>query len=527
VLDYNFILPLNDITMNLNIRNIKLLVLCGALVIASGCSDFLKEQDPTNMAPVTFFTLPEHAEPVVNATYENLRFFSAGAGIFSDNFQLLEALSGTAKTETAQNSDLNNLYGFSYTGDNLHLTQWWRRLYEGIANANLAIDKISNIPPPMDEVERTKWLGHAYFLRALHYFYLVRLWGDVPLITKPIYNTASPDMFPSRAPISAVYDLIVSDLLLAESAGLPAKDESGRTSQGAIKSLLANVYLTMAGFPLSKGTTYYQKAADKANEVITAGQFDLFPTYNELHQRANKNKTEHIFMVQYSVAANIDNGIQPLLHPNIKDMSAYGTEIGTTVPTVSFYNSYEPGDKRTINQQGYFYTTYYLGGNGAFYNLSNPYIFKHFDREANGFPGTGGSGRSDLNWPIIRFAEVLLTYAEAQNEVTGPTAGTITAVKRIRDRAGLSTPTLGSITQDSFRELIWRERWHELCFEGITLFDMLRLRKVYNETNSTFGNFVGGTTGTGIPLQEKHLLLPLPTADFRNNPNLKTNNPGW
>lgn len=498
-----------------------------ALTIGSGCSDFLEDQDPSSLSPDKFFTLPEHAEPAVNATYENLRFFSGGAGIFSANFQLLDALSGIARTETAQNSDLNNLYGFSYTGDNLHLSQWWRELYEGVANANLAIDGITNIPPPFADSERKLWLGHAHFLRALHYFYLVRLWGDVPLITAPVKDRKSPDMYPSRASIQSVYDLIVSDLQTAEASGLPAKDENGRASVGAVKALLANVYLTMAGFPLNKGTEYYQLAADKAKEVIDSNTFGLFPTYNEIHLRANKNKNEHIFMVQYSVSANVDNGIQPLLHPNIKDMSAYGTEVGTTVPTVAFFNSFEPGDRRTVNQEGYFYTSYFLGGTGAVYELNNPYIFKHFDREANGFPGTSGSGRSDLNWPLIRFAEVLLTYAEAQNEVSGPTQPAIDAVKRIRDRAGLATPTLGAVTKEEFRELVWRERWHELCYEGITFLDMLRLRKVYNEATNTFSDFVGGTTGTGITLQQKHLLLPIPAADFRNNPNLAINNPGW
>jgi hypothetical protein len=330
-----------------------------------------------------------------------------------------------------------------------------------------------------------------------------------------------------------VYAQIVSDLLIAESAGLPVKDETGRASQGAVRALLAKVYLTMAGQPLNKGTEYYQKAADKAQEVITSGQFSLFQTYDSLHLRTTKNKKEHVFMIQYSVAANIDNGIQPLLHPNIKDMSAYGTEVGTTAPTVAFFNSYEPGDKRTVNQQGFFYTSYFSGGNGGTFALNNPYIFKHFDREANGFPAstgipaTGGSGRSDLNWPLIRYAEVLLIFAEAQNEISGPTAESITAVKRIRDRAGLTTTLLGAATKEQFRDLIWKERWHELAYEGITFFDMLRLRKVYKEDTNTFVDFVGGTTGTGITLQEKHLLLPLPAADFRNNPNLKDNNPGW
>jgi hypothetical protein len=508
---------------------ISKLILCYVFFVAAGCSDFLHEQDPSNIAPETYFTSADHAEPVINACYENLRFFSAGAGIFSQNFQLLDALSATTKTETAQNSDLNNLYGFSYTGDNLHLSQWWRELYEGIANTNLAIDKINTIPQPFKDEDRTKWLGHAHFLRALQYFYLVRLWGEVPLITEPIYTLSSKGLYPERSSIADIYDVIVADLLFAETAGFPMKDETGRASQGAVKALLANVYLTMAGQPLNKGMAYYQMASDKANEVITDGSFDLFPTYNDLHDPSKKNIVEHIFMVQYSVAANIVNDMQALFHPNIKNMSAYGTEVGTTVPIKDFYESYDALDKRIVDQEGYFYTSYFIGGDGDPYVLGYPYIFKHFDKIANGFPGTGGTSKSDLNWPLIRYAEVLLTYAEAQNEVGGPDAQVLAAIQKIRDRAGLTTPALGSVTKEELRELIWTERWHELCFEGITWFDMIRLRKVYNTTSKSFDDFEGAKVGLNgnITLEEKHLLLPLPAAEFRNNPNLKTNNKGW
>ncbi len=520
--------------MNFNIKNFKTLLFCGALAITSSCSEFLAEEDPSNVTPETFFTIPEHAESAINAIYDNLRLFSGDAGIFSQNFQLLEALSGTSKTETAQNSNLNNLYGFSYTGDNLHLTQWWRELYNGISNANLAIDKIPGMPPSLSESERTKWLGHAYFLRAWHYFYLVRLWGEVPLITKPVYELSSPDIYASRTAVSLVYDQIVSDLLLAESAGLPFKDESGRASQGAIKSLLAKVYLTMAGYPLNKGTEYFQKAADKANEVIASKEFELFDTYNELHLLENKNKKEHIFMVQYSIEGKQINDMQALFHPNIKNMSAYDTEIGTTIPTPAFYNSFEPGDKRTINQKGYFYSSYFTGGNEGYYDLVDQYIFKHFDWVANGVPGpnpgdkgTSGSAKSELNWPLIRYAEVLLIYAEGQNEASGPTTEVLAALDSVRDRAGLPTPALGNIDQVALRELIWQERWHELCFEGITWFDMLRLRKIYVPSSNTFTDFVGGQLTPTITLEEKHLLLPLPTSEVRNNPSLGNNNPGW
>jgi hypothetical protein len=134
-----------------------------------------------------------------------------------------------------------------------------------------------------------------------------------------------------------------------------------------------------------------------------------------------------------------------------------------------------------------------------------------------------------LNWPQIRYAQVLLTYAEAQNEAgAGPNAAAWNALKAIRDRAGLTTPAIGTYTQATFREAVWRERWHELCYEGITWFDMIRLRKVYNEATNGFDNFVGHKfPDNGAILADKYLLFPLPTAEMQNNPNLKPQNPGY
>jgi hypothetical protein len=139
-----------------------------------------------------------------------------------------------------------------------------------------------------------------------------------------------------------------------------------------------------------------------------------------------------------------------------------------------------------------------------------------------------GSRNDNLNVPLIRYAEVLLIYAEAQNEIGGPNEMAYNALKSIRDRAKLTTPPLGDYSQLSFREAVWRERWHEFCYEMITWFDMVRLRKVYNETTQGFDNFVGHINqSTNQPLQEKHLLFPVPVPEMQNNPNLKTQNPGY
>lgn len=518
--------------MRLNIlKNFSKIFVSGAMLFSAvGCSDFLKENAPSNLTPTSFYTIPDHAEAAIASTYADMRLIYEGAGIFSSTWQLLEAITGTSTTETAQNSDLNNLYGLVYDGNTQHVINYWNGLYKVVAQANQVLEKVPPITP-MDAAQKSRILGEAKFLRAWAYFYIVRLWGDAPLVTKP-QTAASEDFFPGRATQEEIYKLIVEDLTAAEGAGLAWMNSNGRVSTAAVKSLLAKVYLTMAGFPLNKGAAHYKLAADKANEVITyananPSSINLFPTYYDVHKESLKNTVEHIFMVQYNttVAGNpMDN-----MYPNFKPVTYNGPSgTGSTVPTQQFYNSFEKGDLRAKDQQGYFYTSYYTNGNGAPFELGAPYIFKHFNMTANGGPGVAGSRNNNLNVPLIRYAEVLLTYAEAQNEVGGPSQAAYDAFKRIRDRAQLTTPALGTYSKETFREAVWRERWHELCYEGITWFDMVRLRKVYNESTNGFDNFVGHINPSSKQaLADKHLLMPLGKQEMLNNPNLKPQNPGY
>jgi hypothetical protein len=510
--------------MKLYLKTVGAAFFCAAFLLTSGCSSFLEEQDPSNLSPESYYTVPEHAEAAIASAYAQTRFIGGGAGIFVSNFSMVEAVTGTVKTETGQNSDLNNLIGLVYNGDNLLVRNWWNGLYSVIAQTNLVLEKVPQINP-MDEAQKKKILGEARFLRAWSYFYLVRLYGDVPLITAP-QTATSENFLSSRTPQEQVYKQIVDDLVAAEGSGLAWTDGSGRATMGAVKSLLAKVHLTMAGFPLNKGAASYKLAADKANEVIKSGSFSLFANYSDLHSLAQENKGENIFSIQY-LADVSGNPMQQLLLPNFKNVSAYGDEIGSTVPTSQFYNSYEAGDKRAVDREGFFYTSYYDGGNGALKPLGAPYIFKHFDEVANGKSGTLGTTRSDLNWPLIRFSEVLLIFAEAQNRADGsPNPEAYDAVNRIRTRAGLAP--LSGLSQTQFEEAVWKERWHELCYEGITWFDMVRLRKVYNETTNSFDSFTGHKfPDNGAVLADKHLLFPLPTAELRNNPNLTPQNPGY
>ena len=511
--------------MKYNFKHISTLVLLAMMVFGTGCKKFLEEQDPSNLSPDTYYTIPEHAEAALAAAYAQTRFIGSGAGIFVANFSMLEVVTGTAKTETGQNSDLNNLIGLQYNGDNLLIRNWWNGLYSVIAQTNLVLEKVPAITP-MDEARKAQILGEARFLRAWAYFYLVRLYGDVPLITAP-QSATSENFLPARTSSEEVYAVIVDDLKQAEAANLPWQDASGRASRAAVKSTLAKVYLTMAGQPLNKGAEYYRLAADAAKDVIDNAGITLFATYADLHSLAQENKGEHIFQIQY-LASVAGNPMQQLLLPNFKNVSAYSDEVGSTVPTVQFYNSYEANDLRARDRQGFFYTSYYDGGDGALKPLNAPYIFKHFDLVANGTAGTKGTAQADLNWPLIRYADVLLIYAEAQNRADGsPNAQAYEALNSIRRRAQI--PVLSGLSQTAFEEAVWRERWHELCYEGVTWFDMVRLRKAYNEATNGFDDFAGHKfpDNPNIVLAEKHLLFPLPTAEMRNNPNLTPQNPGY
>jgi hypothetical protein len=513
------------------ISKIYKIALIGVIVFGqSACSDFLTEKAPSNLTPTNFYTIPDHAEAAIAATYSELRFIGNGAGIFSANWQLLEALTGTSTTETAQNSDLNNLYGLVHDGYTVHLVNYWGGLYKVIAQANQVIEKVPAITP-MDAKQKSKILGEARFLRASAYFTAVRLWGDIPLITKP-QTASSEDFLPSRAPVESVYKLIVEDLIAAEASGLDWMDTRGRVGTAAVKAQLAEVYLTMAGGSLKKGASHYKLAADKAFEVISYAKSNpsviaLFPTYMDVHKESLKNRLEHLYMIQYNTT--VSGNPMGNFFPNFKPVTYSGPGgTGSSVPTPSFYKSYEDGDLRAKNQEGYFYTSYFTNGNGAPFELNAPYVFKHFNTTANGYNGVAGTRNDNLNVPQIRYAQVLLTYAEAQNEVGGPTADSYAAFKAIRDRAKLTTPDLGAYSQASFRNAVWKERWHELCYEQITWFDMVRLRKAFNETTRTFEDFVGHTNlSSNQKLQEKHLLLPLPKAEMLNNPKLTPQNPGF
>lgn len=479
----------------------------------AGCSGFLDESDPSNFTVENYFTKPEHARSAVNAVYASMRD-PLNSGFGGGAWMMTEFATGLAATDLGQAVNSYYVKDLRNTSDNGYGLTYWTSYYRGIANANLAIAKIPEIG--MADNAANKLLGEAHFLRAWYYFSLVRMFGHIPLVTEPV-SLESEQLRPVQAAPEAVYDLIVQDLQTAEASGLPWTDASGRVNLGAVKALLAQVYLTMAGYPLQKGEAYFGQAAEKAAEVIESGHFRLFDSYDALHDPGMKNTGEHIFMVQFATQI-IPSNWQVSIIPYNKNISQYSDETGGIYATGDFVNSYEPDDLRVKEKQFFFTKFTHESDRDREVNLGGYFIYKHFDEVAQ-----TTTANSDLNWPVIRYADVLLTYAEATNEVSGPT-GAYEAVNAVRARAQL--PALSGMSKEELREAIWRERWHELCFENTTWFDMVRLRKAFNVSSGQFEEYVGHKFSYGPTLKERELLFPIPSSEIRNNSNL-AQNPGY
>ncbi|KQS33366.1 RagB/SusD family nutrient uptake outer membrane protein [Dyadobacter sp. Leaf189] len=498
--------------MNRISKKIGLLTAVMSMFCAAGCSDFLEETDPSNFTTDSYFTEPAQARSAVNSIYASLRE-PLGSGFGGGAWMMTEFATGLANTDLGQAVNSYFVKDLRNTSDNGYGQTYWAAYYRGIANANLCIEKIPGIAT-MNAAEGQKLIGEARFLRAFYYFNLVRMFGKIPLVTESV-NLQSEQLRPSQATEEEVYNYIVEDLKAAEASGLPWLDTSGKVSMGAVKSLLAQVYLTMAGFPLQKGATHYDLAAKKAEEVIDSKQFKLFTTYNDLHDPNKKNVEENIFMIQFRTQI-LPSGWQVSIIPYNKNISQYSDETGGIYATADFVKSYDPGDLRAKEKQFFFTKFTNEADRTKEVDLGGYFIYKHFDVVAQ-----TSTANSDLNWPVIRYADVLLTYAEAANEVAGPSAKIYDAVNAVRTRAQL--PALAGLTKDVLRESIWKERWYELCFENTTWFDMVRLRKAFNVTTKKFDNYVGHKFSYGPTVTDRELLFPIPTSEMRNNTNLRQN----
>lgn len=476
----------------------------GLLLLSTACEKQLDLFPVTNLTSATYYQSAADALAAVNACYAHL---NSSYGVVDGLMFIDLVTTDDAVPFLTGAADRPLLWRYNITPSNSFVNQY-STAYAGINRSNTVMDRLPGIA--MDEALKKRYVAEAKFVRALHYFNLVRLYGDVPLVTQE--TTSLDGLNVSRAPIAEVYDLIEADLKEAETTlpkTYPASD-AGRATQGAAKGLLAKVYLTRAG--TSKGSPYWTLAAAKAKEVIDLGVYDLWANYADVFSLATKGGKESVFEIQYLTDVR---GHSFGTHYGVRAIALYpGPGSGAARVSPSLFNAYTAADKR---RSVAFQTSYTLGGVTTNLSVTDPdptkavSFQKMWDRTAR----TSGG----LSAHVLRFADVLLMYAEALNEANnGPVAEAYAALNRVRSRAGLSL--VSGLEYGTFREAVWQERRLEFPFEWQRRFDLVRTGRLLDAVKAE-NSFSRNAT-----IQAFHVLLPIPLSEMDANPSLKQN-PGY
>ncbi len=494
-------------------KHIKYIVLSFILISSTfiSCNKLVENPDSVIVSS-QFYQTSSDAVAAVNAVYNTLN--SDPLGDFPMYGRQLNLLTDNASdnqnfSPSNTNPDVRALSTVTYVSINGRILKNWQQHYFGINRANIAIDNIAAIPATAfpNPAQQTQLINEAKFIRALLYFNLVRLFGAVPLI---LHNPTSVDVSSlqiPRTPVDSVYGQIISDL--KDATGLPATYTGaniGRASGGAAHTLLAKVYVTRKQWAL---------AQTELQSIFSGGYgYALFANFKDVFQKATKNGIEHIFSVQYATNGGEANTTQYLSQSfNSFNTGTYPIDIPSDSSISALFDTTDTRKAVT------FYTSQFNALNGQtiiYHNPYTPYFNKFVDYTLSPLNNQTISG---INFPVLRYAEVLLLNAEVLNEINGaPTAEAYSAINQVRARAHVSdlTPGLG---QSDFRDSVFLERRKEFIQEGQRWFDLVRQGgQVLVDALKVFPAKQAATL--------KDSLYPIPLTEIQLDP-LLTQNPGW
>lgn len=484
-------------TMINNIKRISaaLAVLC---CVSSCNSDFLQIYPETSLNEGNFYKSDEDLVALVNGCYIALRDMEK-----RDHWNISELKSDVLiqqRSSSAGDFNTARLDEVNAGSDNISLTNFWNISYRGVYNCNKALSVLeSNVYEWTNQALKNRSVGEVRFLRALYYFNLVRQYGGVPLVTQPVTGAEAVDI--KRASVQDVYDLIISDLQAAQTAFAQAQavHANGRASLEAANGLLGKVYLTLRD---------YDSALAQLKKVIDSGKHRLLDDYAEVFNPARKDFVETIFSVQYSeAAADLSNQYiffnapyrsqgEVTKRPNIALSLA-----GNMAPSTELIRAFSDGDKRKDVSIAFWYG---LDWDNEMRNL--PYCAKYKS------PQTAALNWCGDNFPILRYSDILLMYAEALN-LSGRTAEAVPYVQMVRQRAGLNND-LSTLSQSELDRLIEDERMREFCFENQRWYDLVRR-----------GRAVEVMRAQGKDMAEIQLLAAIPSEQILINK--LDQNPGY
>ena len=469
----------------------------------SSCSDFLEQNPQTDLSENDFYKTADDILSAVNGAYSSLQegdiygnWYVFGE-IPSDNTR--NQLSGSVTTQ-------NEFDQFYIDTQNSMIANFWKAAYKVINRTNTILGRIDGIEINTELANRYKL--ECKFIRALMYFNLVRVYGDVPLVLKEISISESYDIL--REPKENVYNQIIADL--KEAQDLPVSystAEDGRATQGAAKALLANVYMTLHK---------YAEAETILAEIINSGRYSLLENtpgslnidgYKNVFSPVNHNSKEGIFEIQflkggYGEGSNYANNFAP--ENSVSNVVAVGGTGGNNIPEMDIYNAYEEGDLRRDFSMSLGY--YDNRKNNEW--VESRYVCKFMDVPYQ-------NNDASNNYPVIRYADVILMYAEALNQ-NGKTAEACKYLNMTRRRGfGYQTTETSPVdlqTTDKaqFALMVEQERRVELAFENHRWFDLIRT-----------GRAVEVMRSKGFSLNETNLICPIPQKQIDVNPKLTQN----
>ncbi|QIP12870.1 RagB/SusD family nutrient uptake outer membrane protein [Spirosoma aureum] len=458
----------------------KITLLLISLISLSACQKDFLDLKPLSQPNVdNFYKTANDFGNAVNGAYDALQSANQYGGDFNT---LIEA-----RGDNVLDNDPSSGSGLRYNIDrfiepttNTVLRDTWGSLYTGINRCNLILDKIDGVT--MDATLKARYKGEAQFIRALSYFNLVRLWGKVPLVLTAGTTTEARSF--SRNEVADIYAAIEKDLTAA-AAGLPVSytgNDIGRATTGSAKGLLGKVYVTEKKYDL---------AVPLLRDLVNGTTYQLLPNIADVFLVTNKNNAELLFAVKFKKGGLLGEG----------HGSWFGTSIGDPIEP-SLRAAYPAGDKRLP-----------LTVMIPVPTSINAVPRKYYDE----LSGTNDVGN---DFPVLRFADVILLYAEALNEVGYQADGdAFKALNRVRTRAGVANYTAAQLaTKEAFRVAIINERRLELALESDRWFDLIRT-----------GTAVDAIKVTGITMPTYRTVYPVPQSeiDVYNNKTTFPQNDGY
>ncbi len=507
-------------------------------VLSLGSCDFLDEQSKTQIPLDAYFNNEEEAMLFLYGAYWQVR-----NTVFGTDYMYLTDTMTDNIDYSSTNVDRKGVAYLTLNTSNSIVKNVWGKLYAVIEQCNILIDKMQE-NPDISPSNSNNIIAEAMFLRSWAYFQLVQLWGDVPLLTVPVYSIKEDNIRPARTPVDEVYATIISDMEWVTS--IVEKNPSVITvtsgvsypltvSKAAAKTLLAQMYLVRKEYMNVISTLdLFAEGTDVNPDYGLCSQYNYI--FDTRYKTVEERKKEVLWEITAEAADNLNNTWHREVAPSeLKGASGEVIQGSTNgyqsyTPSYNLFNSYDTDDMR-------YRQTYQIT------SANKPHFLKGYDITAL------NQNLAGPNAILLRTADAYLMLAEAYNELGDPDRA-VYFLNIVHERAELD-PVENTLTKDELADAILQERRWEFAGEGAyRLYDLRRTGR-YLETMAAFTeevnrlsnegvvqSFVNPTDGKKTPdldipfvkmsknAQEKHLLLPIPSEERIANPKL-TQNPGW